>query len=54
MVRLAIDQIAAEHIVEMDEAQKAALVANLLTVLVSEASTTPMVNVGPAAPRATP
>ena len=44
MVRLAIDQIEAEHIVSMDEAQKAALVANLLTVLVSEASTTPMVN----------
>jgi regulator of protease activity HflC (stomatin/prohibitin superfamily) len=51
MVRLALDQIAAEHIVEMDETQKASLVANLLTVLVSEASTAPMVNVGPPLPR---
>ena len=48
MVRLAVEQIEAEDIAHLDPAQKAMLVTNLLTVLVSEAPTTPMVNVGPA------
>ena len=51
MVRLAVEQIEAEDIAHLDSAQKANLVTNLLTVLVSEAPTTPMVNVGPAASR---
>ncbi len=51
MVRLAVDQIEAEDIAHLDPAQKAMLVTNLLTVLVSEAPTTPMVNVGPSVPR---
>ena len=50
MVRLAVEQIEAEDIAHLDPAQKAMLVTNLLTVLVSEAPTTPMVNVGPAPP----
>jgi len=48
MVRLAVDQIETDNIAHLDAAQKAMLVTNLLTVLVSEAPTTPMVNVGPA------
>lgn len=51
MVRLAVDQIEAEGIAQLDATQKATLVTNLLTVLVSEAPTTPTVNVGPAGPR---
>ena len=51
MVRLAVEQIEAEDIAHLDPGQKAMLVTNLLTVLVSEAPTTPMVNVGPSAPR---
>ena len=53
MVRLAVEQIEAEDIAHLDAAQKAMLVTNLLTVLVSEAPTTPMVNVGPAPARLT-
>ncbi len=53
MVRLAVDQIEAEDIAHLDAAQKAMLVTNLLTVLVSEAPTTPMVNVGPTPARLT-
>ena len=45
---LAVEQIEAERIATFDAAQQAALVTNLLTVLVSEAPATPMVNVGPA------
>ncbi len=51
MVRLAVEQIEAEDIAHLDAGQKAMLVTNLLTVLVSEAPTTPMVNVGPAPAR---
>lgn len=47
MVRLAVEQIESEDIAHLDAAQKANLVTNLLTVLVSEAPTTPTVNVGP-------
>ena len=46
MVRLAVEQIESEDIASLDAAQKALLVTNLLTVLVSEAPATPMVNVG--------
>jgi regulator of protease activity HflC (stomatin/prohibitin superfamily) len=48
MVRLAVEQIEAEDIAHLTPTEKSALVSNLLTVLVSEAPTTPMVNVGPA------
>lgn len=51
MVRLAVEQIDAEDIAHLDAGQKAMLVSNLLTVLVSEAPTTPTVNVGPASTR---
>ena len=53
MVRLAVEQIEAEDIAHLTPTEKAALVTNLLTVLVSEAPTTPMVNVGPAPVRLT-
>ncbi|MGE3855706.1 MAG: SPFH domain-containing protein [Dehalococcoidia bacterium] len=51
MVRLAVDQIETDDIAHLDAGQKAMLVTNLLTVLVSEAPTTPMVNVGPVTTR---
>lgn len=43
MVKMALDEIKAQNIVELQDAQKAALVANLLTVLVSESETQPVI-----------
>jgi regulator of protease activity HflC (stomatin/prohibitin superfamily) len=44
MVELALQSIAEKKIVEMSETQKAAMVANLMTVLCSENSVQPVVN----------
>ena len=46
MVQMALDQLDAESIVELDEERKAAMVGNLLTVLCSEESTQPVLNTG--------
>lgn len=46
MVRMALEQLDAENIVELDEERKAAMVGNLLTVLCSEESTQPVLNTG--------
>ena len=46
MVRLALDQLAEHHVVELDEERKAQMVSNLLVVLCSESETTPVVNTG--------
>jgi regulator of protease activity HflC (stomatin/prohibitin superfamily) len=46
MVRLALDQLAEEELVELDEERKAAMVSNLLVVLCSESATQPVVNTG--------
>jgi membrane protease subunit (stomatin/prohibitin family) len=46
MVRMALAQLDAENIVELDEERKAAMVGNLLTVLCSEESTQPVLNTG--------
>jgi len=46
MVRMALDQLRTEDIVELDEERKAAMVGNLLTVLCSEETVRPVLNSG--------
>lgn len=46
MVRMALDHIAAEEIVDLDDERRAAMVSNLLVVLCSDQSTQPVVNTG--------
>ena len=46
MVRMALEMLSAEKIVELDNERKAAMVSNLLVVLCSEHETTPVVNAG--------
>jgi len=46
MVRMALDQLNAENIVDLDEERKAAMVGNLLTVLCSEETVRPVLNSG--------
>jgi hypothetical protein len=46
MVEMALDRLARNNVVELDEERKAAMVSNLLVVLCSERSTQPIVNTG--------
>ncbi|MBU1699455.1 MAG: SPFH domain-containing protein [Candidatus Eisenbacteria bacterium] len=46
MVELALEKLSEKKVVEMDEERKAAMVSNLLVVLCSESSATPVVNTG--------
>jgi regulator of protease activity HflC (stomatin/prohibitin superfamily) len=46
MVRMALEQLIEEELVELDEERKAAMVSNLLVVLCSETATQPVVNTG--------
>ena len=46
MVQAALEQLSAKEIVHLDEERKASMVSNLLVVLCSEQSTTPVVNAG--------
>jgi regulator of protease activity HflC (stomatin/prohibitin superfamily) len=46
MVQMALNKLAAEHVVVLDEERKAAMVGNLLTVLCSEESAQPVLNTG--------
>ena len=46
MVKMAIDKLADDEIVELDEERKAAMVSNLLVVLCSDESAQPVVNTG--------
>jgi regulator of protease activity HflC (stomatin/prohibitin superfamily) len=46
MVELAIDQLSAKRVVQLDEERKAAMVSNLLVVLCSDQHTQPVVNTG--------
>jgi regulator of protease activity HflC (stomatin/prohibitin superfamily) len=46
MVRMALDQLQAENVVDLDEERKAAMVSNLLTVLCSEEAAQPVLNTG--------
>ena len=46
MVRMALEELDAEQVVELDEERKAAMVGNLLTVLCSEEGAQPVLNTG--------
>ncbi len=46
MVDLALKKLATEHIVELDEDKKAAMVSNLMVVLCSDRSVNPVINAG--------
>jgi len=46
MVELALEKLSSKHVVELDEERKAAMVSNLLVVLCSESSASPVVNAG--------
>jgi regulator of protease activity HflC (stomatin/prohibitin superfamily) len=46
MVEMALDKLAEQHIVELDNERRAAMVSNLLVVLCSDRHTQPVVNTG--------
>jgi uncharacterized membrane protein YqjE len=46
MVRMALQRLDEENVVELDEERKAAMVSNLLVVLCSEQATQQVVNTG--------
>lgn len=46
MVTMALERLAANNVVELDEERKAAMVSNLLVVLVGETETKPVINTG--------
>jgi regulator of protease activity HflC (stomatin/prohibitin superfamily) len=46
MVRMALEQIRSQNVVEMDDERKAAMVSNLLVVLCGESNAQPIVNAG--------
>jgi regulator of protease activity HflC (stomatin/prohibitin superfamily) len=46
MVQMALEEISAKHIVELDEERKASMVSNLLVVLCSDRGVEPVVNTG--------
>ena len=46
MVKMALDQLKQDSIVDLDEEKKAAMVSNLMVVLCSDKSTQPVINAG--------
>jgi len=46
MVQMALDQLASENIVELDDERRAAMVSNLLVVLCGDRHTQPVINTG--------
>ena len=46
MVHMALQRLGDEHIVELDEERKAAMVSNLLVVLCADEAAQPVVNAG--------
>ena len=46
MVEMAIEQLSEKKVVEMDDTKKAAMVSNLMVVLCSDHSTSPVINTG--------
>ncbi|MBI3861200.1 MAG: SPFH domain-containing protein [Planctomycetia bacterium] len=46
MVQMALEELAAKQVVELDNERKAAMVSNLLVVLCGESEVTPVVNTG--------
>ena len=46
MVKMALDKLSKENVVELDDEKKAAMVSNLLVVLCGDDSAQPVVNAG--------
>jgi regulator of protease activity HflC (stomatin/prohibitin superfamily) len=46
MVELALNKLSAQHIIELDDEKKAAMVTNLMVVLCSDKSASPVINAG--------
>ena len=46
MVKIALERLSTEEVVELDEERKAAMVSNLLVVLCGDESAQPVVNTG--------
>ena len=46
MVKLALDKLSTDGVVELDEDKKAAMVSNMLVVLCSDENAQPVVNAG--------
>lgn len=46
MVEMALNELAAKKVVQLDDERRAAMVSNLLVVLCAEAEVTPVVNTG--------
>lgn len=46
MVKMALDKLSDEEIVELDEEKKAAMVSNLLVVLCGDDTAQPVINTG--------
>jgi hypothetical protein len=46
MVEMALEKLSEKNLVELDEERKAAMVSNLLVVLCSDKSASPVVNTG--------
>ena len=46
MVEMALRELAAKHVVELDDERRAAMVSNLMVVLCSESEVHPIVNTG--------
>ncbi|MBQ5680147.1 MAG: SPFH domain-containing protein, partial [Bacteroidaceae bacterium] len=46
MVKMALDKLSNENVVELDDEKKATMVSNLLVVLCSDDSAQPVVNAG--------
>lgn len=46
MVEMALDRLASNHVIDLDEERKAAMVSNLLVVLCGERAATPVLNAG--------
>ena len=46
MVEMALEQLSAKNVVELDDERRAAMVSNLMVVLCGERDTQPVVNTG--------
>jgi regulator of protease activity HflC (stomatin/prohibitin superfamily) len=46
MVTMALEKLAADNVVHLDDERKAAMVGNLMVVLVGESETRPVINTG--------
>ena len=46
MVKMALDKLSADDIVDLDEEKKAAMVSNLLVVLCGDDTAQPVINTG--------